>query len=198
MRLIAITGEMRSGTSMMAEVIHFLGFPVVVSMLAPGHPTWRPEWEDPDLAVQLALGRGVTVESLVEHLRFRREAAERQAKYHGRSLPGISIKSPFLALNADAMEKAAIEVGMKGSWVVIGRGAEAVDASLRAALRGRDLENARKANERIRDVVEPGWSYEEFMEDPYGEVTDLAGELGITDTDCILRAVGRVQTKEVV
>lgn len=198
MRLIAITGQIRSGTSLMAELVHFLGFPVTVAMHAPSHPTWRCEWEDPDLAYQLAYGTSDV--DFKSHLLMRRDSALRQAKYFNRNLPGISIKSPFLAMEAEALEEACCDdqLGFELEWLVIGRQPDAIEASLQASLKGKDLANARYINEMIPKEVKPEFWYEDFIRDPYPTVSRLAKYLGVKDMDSILRAVGRVQTKEVV
>lgn len=195
MKLIAITGQFRSGTSMLAEVVHYLGFPVTVSMLAPGYPTWRSEWEDPALAMEMSYSG---CPDFYEHLKMRAQAAYRQAEYHGRKLPGIAIKSPFLALYDEEFEQAARTMNFQVSWEVIGREQEAIDASAERALRGQDLKNAKEMNLLLKRDLIPSWRYEDFVEDPYASVSALAAKLGVTDMDSILRAVGRVQTKEVV
>jgi hypothetical protein len=181
---------------MLAEVVHFLGYPVALTMLTPGHPTWRPEWEDPALTFSMWFGSKPV--DFHQHLLMRRETAVRRSEYHSVDLPGIAIKSPFLFIHREAFTEAADELGFDLQWMTIGRNQKRVDASLRASLHGSDLVAATSINRVIRNEMKVDCWYDDFMEDPYGMVSEVASKLGVTDVNSVLRAAGRVQTKEMV
>jgi hypothetical protein len=89
MKVVLITGLMRSGTSLAAAIVHRLGFAVATWIPAPAPPAWRSDWEDPFLTQKLMARRKIDWDAYI---------LERKAAASVLGFKGICIKSPYLAL----------------------------------------------------------------------------------------------------
>lgn len=101
-RVVAIVGPFRSGTSLVAQVVHRLGFPVALTIPAPAPPSWRGDWEDPELTLLLLQGVKPTADWYADYLRRRREQS-RVVGFGGR----VAVKSPLLGLAWEGFAVAA-------------------------------------------------------------------------------------------
>lgn len=191
---VLIVGQMRSGTAAVAEVVHRLGIPVALSMLAPVPPTYRPDWEDTDLVTallplaadhQMRDARGF----LREHFRGRRVGAER---FFGS--PRFAVKSPLLALCWDDV---LATIGPDPIVIVVERDQAAIDASIRRTFPANAL-GCLQTNERIRaaiEKIEPTLRvrYEGLVQNPVGGCAEIGRCFGITDVDRVFDSIASVQ-----
>jgi hypothetical protein len=168
-RVVLITGPMRSGTSMVAEIVHRLGYPVSVLIPAPGPPSWRSDWEDPALTMKLMRGQEVDWKAYVDH----RERASKALGFEGR----VAIKSPYLALYKAAIEKSFPR--RETQWIVCVRADAEVERSMLAhpALSRTHQKRIRAALEDFEDVAPFEFDYFSAQQAPFESVTALAEEL---------------------
>lgn len=180
-KVIAITGLMRSGTSMVAEVVHRLGWQAAPIMACPLPPSWRFDWEEPHLTKRLMLRQPINWKTYIE----RRLALAERLGFHG-----IAIKSPYLALRwAEFMLHAPADVFV----IKTERTEFNVERSLEAhpQLSKDDQEEIRAALHGVK--ADFGVSYESWAYSPYDEVPVLGMELGATEEGWLAAAalVGR-------
>lgn len=181
MSVVFVTGEMRSGTSMVAEVLNRLGWQAGITIMCPQPPSWRSDWEDVPLAVALLRGSRPTVEEWRDYIATRGIMA-RRIRYTG----GVCIKSPYLALCLDELKRACPE----GVWVRTERDCAEVDASMAEHywLSQEDQAKIRTALPYVpvpRHVVRYGHAAEDLRA--------LAKALGVVDDVTIEAAVGLIQ-----
>jgi hypothetical protein len=195
MNVLAIVGQMRSGTSAVAEVVHTLGCPVAVHTPAPLPPTYRFDWEDSELSNALAKGK-MSKPWLVDYLHSRDK--------HSKLFPSgwFAIKSPLLALHWYEIDEALDEVGVGDTCVVrVWRNPQEVERSMRL-----QPQLSVETNTEIRDAMtvmagdlDMAISYETLLSTPLAMTRGLAKEMGIKDEERIMEAAARVrrpQTKE--
>lgn len=182
--LTIIVGRFRSGTSLVAQLVHRLGFQVSPTIPAPAPPTWRPDWEEPGLTSSLMAGKYPTPDGWRAYLKWRRQVS-RATGFEGR----IALKSPYLAL---AWRGLMFVVEEHAMVVRVRRGEEARLASMAAhpALSGHEDRMIGVALE----AIEPNLavSYEDLVVDPLGSVASLAGALGVLDDDAVLAAAALI------
>lgn len=191
---VFVTGLMRSGTSMVAEMVHRLGVPVALTLLAPPTADGRLEWEDAEASLTLArlipLGGGTAPTPAAAaafdrwwpDYRRRREAAARSIRWPGRTPPrAIAVKSPLLLFFADRL---------KGTIIATRRDPAAVAASVRRSFTRPDLAEA--TNALLRERLEGGALAPaltiDYEHDAAAIAGALAGALGVTDPERIRRA----------
>jgi hypothetical protein len=168
---------MRSGTSLVAQVVHRLGFAVAPYIPAPAPPGWRSDWEDPHLSTKLMLGRTPRWD-----LYIRRR--KRQAAALGFS--GVAIKSPYLSLHLEAIRARADALIVtrrdrlaqhESLWRCI----EAYRLDQASIVRAADeIEGAQAAAQTAADVV---IEYEGAVARPGELVEQLASLLDVHDED---------------
>ncbi len=194
---VLITGQLRSGTSCVAEIVHNLGVPVAFSILAPVPPTYRPDWEDADLAlalVPLMLGR-----------QMRDPLAFLKANFAGRvqharrfwNSDRFATKSPVLALIWDDVLRACHPYG-KPIVLMTSRDQDDIDTSVRRSFLPSLVDAAFTTNRRIRAALETieydhFCPYESTVEEPEAAVFYIAGALGISDPERIAAAVACIK-----
>lgn len=176
--IVVITGAMRSGTSLVAAIVHHLGFHVAPTIPAPCPPSWRSDWEDPFLTRKLMLDQHVEWAGYFE---YRRLVASKLG------FRGVAVKSPYLALHMDSLErsvrgmiliKTKREFGREESLLNNPKLSLVNDAQIVAALDKIDEDIC------IR--------YEELLGDPDWHVSNLADALGVDDDRMISRAIALV------
>lgn len=175
--IYAITGLPRTGTSLMAEVIHNLGIPAAETIYPPFPPTWRAEWEETGLVRLIFPGNTPTVNDLDEFLKHRWLLAERIFK-----VPHFAIKSCFLLLHRGALEEAASDLGFQVSWVLMEREEEArlKSQSFYPWLTEELLSPVREAiPDRMPDNFTPV-QYEELIAHPRSVIEGLCERFGIS------------------
>lgn len=169
-RAVLITGRFRSGTSMVAAIVHRLGFHIAPMIPAPGPPSWRSDWEDPYLTPYLMNRAQVDWSSYVKH---RKAVAERLG------FRGYAIKSPYLALVWDQVVAAT-----DAAHIVVSRDEEQRQRSL-AAHPALSLEDDRAICEAMPNTAHAFLSYERLIMYADVEIPRLARQLGVTDQETI-------------
>lgn len=94
MRTCLIVGPFRSGTSLVASMVHRLGWMVAPTIPVPAPPSWRSDWEDPALSIPLIERRPLDLEAYMEN---------RRALASALGFQGVALKSPYLALRWPAV-----------------------------------------------------------------------------------------------
>ncbi len=184
-RIVLVTGAFRSGTSLVASIVHRLGWPVAAMIPAPAPPTWRSDWEDADLTVPLLQGYRPGAGELANYLE-RRAGLSRGLGFGGR----VAVKSPYLALIFPALLAACESIGE----------VPLVVRTYRIHGRERRLARTQLSREDDAAIVEAlrGFSGDVFVE--YGEaaanphlvVRLLASRLGQPDDAAIAAAAASV------
>lgn len=158
MRLILVTGQMRSGTSLAAEMLHFLGAPAGIMQLMPMHPTWKNEWEDAELTHKLvelfpledpkpnAARKEEFRDFFPQYLANRARYIQTMDRVWNQRTGTFSMKSPLLALVLDDVREACDEFKIELKTVVCKRNADAVLGSLERALPEDKKAGAKKLN----------------------------------------------------
>lgn len=196
--IIAITGQMRSGTSAVAQIIHLLGIPVAVHTPAPMPPTWRFDWEDSLLSQSLTATQGdPDSDWFIDHLKARMtHATELFRSDH------IALKSPFLCLTRDLLELCADVLHETVYWIILRRPQAQIEASMdqfpfldfgaNERIKKRLSEFRRGGVRRVRRRLV---DYEELVANPRAVVLSLIESLGIDPhPDAVERAVRSVLT----
>jgi len=182
-RVVLIVGMFRSGTSMVAEVVHRLGYAVAPVIPAPDPPSWRSDWEDPTLTIPLIMDERPSLEWLTSYVEMRRKASS-VLGFGGK----IAIKSPYLALIWPEM------IGIASPAFVIKtfRQEEARKRSLAAhsALSERDDSRISDALEGVQADLEI--HYDWAVEGPLRFSRTLAERLEVTDEQTIHAAAALV------
>ena len=177
MKVVAITGPMRSGTSLVAQVVHRLGYAVAPYIPAPAPPGWRSDWEDADLSTKLMLGRTPRWDAYIT--RRKRQAA-------ALGFAGVAIKSPYLSLHLGAVRSRAdiLIVTTRDQWDrrdSLARCIEAYKLDLRSTVADADeIEGAQGVAQAAADAV---ISYEGAVAHPVELVEQLAALLGVESED---------------
>lgn len=90
-RPVLITGAFRSGTSLVAAVVHRLGWQIAPSIPPPAPPSWRSDYEDPQFTIRLMRGERPATSTLRMYAAQRR-AYSKATGFNGR----IALKSAYL------------------------------------------------------------------------------------------------------
>jgi hypothetical protein len=177
-RPVVILGLMRSGTSLVASLVHYLGFQVADIIPAPMPPAWRSDWEDPHLSLRLVAGERIDWKSYLAERRFLSETLG----FDGR----VAMKSPYLALHVRAL--AEIEPFV----IKVVRSPLAVERSFKAHphLIRRDQERIRAALKTVEPDLQV--SYDALVADPDFGVDRLAAALDVRAPETIDRACSLV------
>ncbi len=172
--IIALTGQLRSGTAAVAEVLHRLGCPVATEMGAPAPPTWQLEWEDTELSVGLARGLA-TKDWLRTYLEWRLI----HAKTSGFAIEGtVALKSAFLATHAEMLEAAAAEMGEGVRWVVMDRAQEDINESV-GRIPALEVEMNAPIVRALGGITGFTVNYDRLVREPMFTVVELLQALGI-------------------
>lgn len=176
-KAVLITGRMRSGTSLVAQIVHRLGFHVAPTIPAPASPSWRSDWEDPYLTGRLISRTPVEWPFYV---------ANRKAVAKKLGFRGYAIKSPYLALVWDKVVAAAGDA----CHIVVSRDEETRQRSLEQypAL---SREDDRAIIASMPCTAHFFLQYERLIEYADIEIPRLARALGVTDQETI-DAAGRL------
>ena len=182
-QIVLVTGPMRSGTSLVAGVLHRLGWCAAVKLAAPGPPSWRLEWEDVDMTVELINGRRPTPGAWIEYLadRARHSAA---MGFGGR----ITVKSPYLALVWENLIRVAPDALVIRTY----REEEGLARSMAAhpQLGAQQQEAIGRALLKITPTVELGYDYS--VDYPERMVRGLAQRLEVEDPVAIQAAIAMI------
>lgn len=193
-RLFIITGQFRSGTSAVAQVVNRLGAPVAVTVGCP-HPAcgWQLDWEDPEtfrvLNRWLPLDRprqaypGLAA-AIKEDLRRRWLWAQSLADVVGTEPPTvIAAKCPLFALCFDDVIEAAHGL-FNLDIIALNRRQEEIDASVErsywsAAFKEAVLGTNEKIEDELGRIEAHQVDYRELCADPETMTAQLASILGV-------------------
>lgn len=178
-----IVGPMRSGTSLVASVVHRLGWHAGVRMYAPMPPTWRLDYEEPELSERLVRRDWPDQVWWIEYLAMRAEWSHALG-FGGRFL----LKCPHLALCWPMVLNEVENPLVFRTY----RDRADTDRSMAAhpAMKESDQEEIRVALRKIAPDSEIG--YEWATEYPERFVRLVAGHLGVEDDAAIQGAVATV------
>ena len=179
-RIVLITGQMRSGTSLVAAMVHHMGFQVAPIIPAPAPPSWRSDWEDPGLTPKLMMRHGCSWGIYFERRRY----LSRRTGFGGR----IAVKSPYLALYREEIERAC-ELPL---WILVTRDPADRERSLAAhpQLSETDQLEIRLALEGLKPEIV--LQYERLIEEPLTSSMALADALGVEDGAALDRATDMI------
>lgn len=177
MKVVLITGLMRSGTSLAAEIVHRLGFAVAPWIPAPAPPSWRSDWEDPQLTMRLMARRKIDWDAYI---------LERKAAASALGFRGICIKSPYLALYLPELRPRA------DFLIVTEREDREVDQSMARypQLSAEDQDEIRSALDGVRPDRTFGLEWARMC--PAIEVGQLAARLGVADDYAAIEAATKI------
>ena len=180
-RPVVIVGPMRSGTSMVAEVVHRLGWQVAVAMGAPVPPRWRADWEDLSLSVPVLRGDRPRADWLRGYLDRRRIYSERMG-FGGR----FALKSPYLAL---VWYELAAAFGEERPFIIK---TERAPADIKRSMADHPSLSRKDQAKILAALV---WiegdlvvRYEDATADPLTFAGTVAAALGVLDDDATVRA----------
>jgi hypothetical protein len=100
--IVAVSGLMRTGTSVLAQTLHQLGCPMGTEMRFPSHPKAHLEWEDTEFTDRCLQGVLRDVENLGDF--FHEYIQKREGELWG-------VKSPFLYPYLSMFKTAAQRLG---------------------------------------------------------------------------------------
>lgn len=205
--LVLITGQLRSGSSAIAEIVHTLGVSVGTSFLAPMAPTYRLEWEDADLSAWMMQFLGANEHKqndlerkfpgwLRSYLAGRIGHARNMAGIWGVDEPQtIAAKQGVLALYMPEVRDVAKSLDLNVRTISVCRRQSGIDASVKRSFPPSLVAGALALNQKIRDCT-PGNAYvhyEWLIDRPSAVVREIAAFLGVTDEDRIADAIDRVK-----
>jgi len=173
MPIVAIVGQWRSGTSLVAQIVNRLGYHAAPTITAPCPPTWRSDWEDLDFTVPLMRRKKIDWDCYLE-MRINVSAA---LGFGG----DIAIKSPYLALVWDEF----LDAVQPDHIIQTTREDEECERSLKH--QPLDVKLYRKDIDKIRKVDKALWvtcfarhmkmldiPYEDIITHPVGLTSDIA------------------------
>lgn len=204
-RIVLVAGLMRSGTSAVAGMLHALGVPMAVTLMAPVAPTWRLEWEDAPAALKLSewAAGGAHQSGLMHHwfccyLRERIRLAQEADAIRETSTPVIGFKSPLLLLMWDHVR--STDVGVPITIISTTRPEEDVRRSFDLAIppgcRMRETwesiqDHLRRARGRV--LADLCVDYEDLVADPAAWAVTLGRLMEVTDPERIAAAAAMVK-----
>lgn len=189
--IVAILGQMRSGTSLLASIVHHLGYPVAITMGAPIPPTWDFDWEDQELTEMLMLGEP-DQRWFERYLAGRGEASSRLG-----TDGDFAVKSPYLALHWEPFVRAADRLGADLCVFMTDRRQDAIDISLAGlpVLSSVDQACIRAA---LRGIAsDMTIRYEALLSHGKQRVLDIADRLDVIDEEAVERATAQIRRKRV-
>lgn len=187
-RPVLITGLMRSGTSLVAEMVHRLGWQAAVTMGAPIPPAYRSDWEDLGLSLPL-VGRERWSAGRLQDYIGRRIDSSRIFGFGGK----FALKSPYLVFIWPKLLTALRALDLPDPLVIrTFRREESVARSLAAhpQLYPDDQELIRGRLHRIHQDMVVG--YEDAVADPLAAARALASALGVFDPPTVEAAAALV------
>ena len=196
-KIVGVVGQMRSGTSAVAEIVHRLGVPMGLSFGAPVAPTYRFEWED--MALSLAFGR-YWVHGLEPAMGifawWDAYMADRFKHATRLGLDRWGFKTPPWCLLGDTLLSAARKLACT-ALIEVDRPQPNIDSSVRRAFPPGLVDKALIANasikQKIRDLPTVlKVPYLELVEQPALWVGRIAGVLEVDDQDRIQDAIRNV------
>jgi hypothetical protein len=195
-KVVAIVGQMRSGTSLLASIVHHLGIPVATVVGAPLPPKWQFDWEDPEFSTKLMHMRSVSHLWFCQYLA--RRAAATRALWDGSA---FGLKSPYLALHWGDFVAACKAENHDLFVLKTMRSQEAIDRSMsHAVAHGVNLDQKHQA--RIRAelsgiAADMDVSFGNMIERGDEVVREIAGCLGEFSEADIERAAAQIRPQEV-
>ena len=183
--IVAVTGLMRSGTSLAAAILHRLGGFAGVYITAPMPPTWKGDWEDP-WALDLMMEKKLKPKFFREWIDSKRESAGMYG------FEKIQLKSPYLALHMAPLLEAAPDIFV----VATNRDPGAVSSSM-----ARHPQLTLKDQGRIRAALEsvtPRYVFDcdHCQADPQSEIQSLCMALGLDPGSDLEEAAALVDQKK--
>lgn len=183
--LVIVVGKFRSGTSLVAQICHRLGWQVAPTIPAPGPPSWRSDWEDAALTSALMAGKYPTPQGWRDYLKWRRSVS-RATGFEGR----IALKSAYLALVWDDLMEV---VGEHATTVHVHREEKARQASL-AAHPALSSHADRLIGEALKTLeADVHVEYGQLCTLPLWQVASLADSLGVQDDAAVRAAIALVE-----
>lgn len=182
-KIVLITGPMRSGTSLVAQIVHRLGWHASPLIGPPIPPSWRSDWEDPNLTLKLLDGLRPSPDWWRSYMNHRRTMSLAFG-FKGR----FAIKSPYLAL----VWPRVMEVVTDPFVIRTYRNAKEMDDSFmhHPQLQEEHQEAIKKGLRQVRPDIEIG--YEWAVEEPKRMVNELAAKLGVEDDQAMAAAVALI------
>lgn len=199
--LVMVTGQFRSGTSAIAQVVHRLGMQAGLWFAPPYPPKWRSDWEDAEAVTMLMRfcpwGSRPTDDAREEFLNWfpaylnRRLSCVELMRDRDiwQAADGIACKSPFYAFFRREIAEVCGSVGLAPKWIVARRDADEIDDSL-SEFHGKawpeSIDQIRMTQRLVGHAllaidglcVEYGW----LVRDPYLEVAKIADHIGVLDS----------------
>lgn len=197
-KIAIVLGQMRSGTSAVAEIVHRLGIPMGRSFVAPAPPVYRFEWEDTELSMVFARF-WIRQENPAGGWFpwWKNYLAERKRHARRFNTDRFGMKTPPLALLLDTLLPEARKLGQV-ALIHVERPQPQIDASVRAAFPPGLVQKALTANASIQQKnaklpCELLVNYERLVVDPSLHVWAIAKLLEVTDETRIQDAISHVQ-----
>jgi len=201
MHIVIVIGQIRSGTSAVADILHHLGVPMGVSFAAPMPPVWRFEWEDTPIALTLAQHEffrdaSVRGEGLLTWFRDYLWTRGRHARDTWKT-DRWGMKQPLLAVYADMLLPELSLAASRLTIIQTVRDQAAIDRSVDSVFPPGLREKALAANTTIRERLPDlpcdfRVNYDLMVVQPREWVEQIANLVGVRDAESIARAVGRV------
>lgn len=208
-KVTLIIGPMRSGTSAVSEVVHYLGSSCGTSIAAPVPPSWRSDWEDFELSTSLArllpMGpqppthaqRLAVIDFLARYVKHRMHWHELVSQIPDARQCGWSMKSPLLALVFEEVRAAILdEEDLRLRVLTVRRSPEGIAGSwagTMANIAGAAFTQAHISEALLNIKADYVVDYDELVADPERIVPRIANAIGCTDDEAIVRAVQRVR-----
>jgi hypothetical protein len=208
MTYVLVSGPMRSGTSLVASMLHHMGVPMALTVLAPQAPRWQFEWEDCDLTTaairSFPIGetqhkQRVRSDFLTELYDFLHRSADvhaRIADQWGQPAPlTVGVKMPLLL---NVWDEARAIFGPRLKRVLLHRPEAATRASLAASCVPTMRDAAIKTNGALHELAAKASAdlvldYDLILADPFGAAERLGALVGICDLGTIRRGAAMVR-----
>ena len=184
-RPILVTGPMRSGNAMVAQVLHRMGYMASPLINAPIPPSWRSDYEDEDLALRMMSGERPSVDSWRIYLN-QRQTVSLVLGFQGR----YAVTGPYLSLGWDRLLEA---MPVKPFVIQTRRRAEDVEASMAAHPR-LSKEDQGQIKACCKKIKPDFWAvYEAAVDDPKRWCSSLARTLGVEDDRAVAAAAALIE-----
>jgi len=212
MNLVVVTGQFRTGTSAVSQILHRLGVPMAMAVCPPVYPDKRWDWECFDATMALneifpwddkevcREARNDFVEWFPKYLEHRMVMGAVLAKMYGHELHAIGVKCPVYALFIPEILKASQKAGIE-QIVLIKTTRDAEDQArsiVHTYGRMNCIEHIKARNRLIGDMPVDATtviSLEKLKENPYATTVKLAKLVGadLTDWSRIEDAAGVIE-----
>jgi hypothetical protein len=192
--VVAILGQMRSGTSLLASIVHHLGYPVAIAMCAPIPPKWESDWEDVEFTEKLLPPTTAPTREWFAGYLARRKVTSAFFGTDGR----VAVKCPYLALHWKAFVGAVAAHGDDLVVLKTARSQDAIDASMRALpyLSKDDQAEIRRAQQKITPTMVV--QYEDLVEEGKPLVREIAEVLDVHSDSAVSLAARLIRPKEML